>query len=208
MEATWSAPSAERIKYLSDDELRAFFDVIRANPKDRARKRDLAMFSLALAYGLRETEAITLRLEHINLPEHQLYIQRLKRRGKGGRWYDISEGNLRVLKSWLKERAKYTNARSNPWLFISQMSGSGHLSADRLYGAFKRYAAAAGIPGMYPHCLRFTCGVRLAKAGFSAFQIQSRLGHASVLSSAVYVQLGHPDRIEQDRRADEALRVL
>jgi integrase len=52
---------------------------------------------------------------------------------------------------------------------------------------------------------RHTAGVRLAKAGRNAFAIQKRLGHVSVLSTQVYVDLAGPDRRDEDRKDDEAM---
>lgn len=201
----WSNPTAETIKYLTDDELRRFFDEIKKNPKERTRKRDLCLFSLMLAYGLRQAEAKALRLENLNLNEKQIFIKRVKRQNSG-RWCNISEETLKIIKSWIKEREKTRFSKSNPFLFITQKSRREEgLSGDQLYFICRRYGKAAGIERMHPHCLRHTCGVKLAKAGFNAFAIRDRLGHSSVISTQVYVELAHPDSILRDQKMDMAL---
>jgi type 1 fimbriae regulatory protein FimB len=202
---SWNNPTAETIKYLTDDELRRFFDAIKKNPKNRVRKRDICLFSLMLAYGLRQAEAIGLRLEHLNLKENQIFIKRVKRQN-AGRWCNISEENQKYIKVWLKERDKSRFAQTNPYLFITQKSRREEgLSGDQLYFISRRYGKAAGIERMHPHVLRHTCGVKLAKAGFNAFAIRDRLGHSSVISTQVYVELAHPDSILRDHKMDMAL---
>lgn len=201
----WSNPTAETIKYLTDDELRRFFEEIKKNPKDRTRKRDLCLFSLMLAYGLRQAEAKALRLENLNLNEKQIFIKRVKRQN-AGRWCNISEENLKIIRSWVKERDKFRFSKSNPFLFITQKSRREEgLSGDQLYFICRRYGKAVGIERMHPHALRHTCGVKLAKAGFNAFAIRDRLGHSSVISTQVYVELAHPDSILRDQKMDMAL---
>jgi type 1 fimbriae regulatory protein FimB len=201
----WTTPTAETIKYLSDDELHRFFEAIKKCPKERIRKRDLCLFSIMLAYGLREAEAISLRLENLNLKESQIFIKRVKRQN-AGRWYNISEENQRYIKIWLREREKSRLAQVNPFLFFTQKSRREEgLSGDQLYFLCRRYGKLAGIARMHPHVLRHTCGVKLAKAGFNAFAIRDRLGHSSVISTQVYVELAHPDSILRDQKMDIAL---
>ena len=205
MNANWnSVPSSENIKYLTEDELRRFFAVIKANKKEIIRKRDLCLFSLMLAYGLRSAEAISLKLEHINLSERQIFVKRKKRKNYG-RWFNISDDNIKLIKSWLKVRARL---RPSPYLFLSAQTRQDEaLSADQLYFISRKYGNIAGIPRMHPHVLRHTCGVTLAKHNFNAFAIRDRLGHSSLISSLVYVELGGEDRINRDRKMDSALVV-
>ncbi len=202
---SWNSPTAETIKYLSDDELRRFFEAIKKNPKDRIRKRDLCLFSLMLAYGLREAEAVGLKLDYLNLKENQIFVKRVKRQN-AGRWCNVSEENQKLIKAWLKERGKSRFAQTNPYLFVTQKSRTEEgLSGDQLYFICRRYGKAAVIERMHPHVLRHTCGVKLAKAGFNAFAIRDRLGHSSVISTQIYVELAHPDSILRDQKMDAAL---
>jgi len=205
---TWQAPTGETIKYLTDEELEHFFSAIRKRSKPRLRARDLAMFNLMLYYGLRLEEVTLLRLEHLNLSSSQLFVTRVKGKTHRGRWYDLSHDNLVLLQAWLKVREQFKGAEKNPFLFVNQKSGEERpFSKQQLYGVTKVYAKLAGVPWVHPHAFRHTCGVRLARAGFNAFGIRDRLGHASVLSTQIYVELAGPDRAFQSARMDEALKV-
>lgn len=209
----WSGGSAEKVKYLTEPQVSRFFAAIEAVKDGVIRKRDLCLFNLMLSYGLRVAEVALIKLEHVHLMVEpaQVYITRVKRKrtkeGKEkprlGQWYDLSEKNETLIRSWLKARKTYPHAAESAALFITRESGT--FSAPHVYDSTIKYGRAAGIEGIHPHMLRHTCGVRLAKAGRNAFAIQKRLGHVSVVSTQVYVDLAGPDRHNEDRRDDEAI---
>lgn len=196
----------ETIKYLSDGDAAKFFKAVE---KSKYVKRDVCLFHLMLSYGLREAEAISIRLDDLDLNPNdpQILIRRVKqRKKKTGRWYDLSRENYRLIKTWLKEREKWPGARSD-YLFITQKSRGkyDHMSHEGLYGLVKKYGKEAGISEIYPHMFRHTTGARLARAGLNAFTIQRRLGHSNVVSSQLYVDLAGPDRKAEDERCVEAI---
>jgi len=209
----WAGGSAEKVKYLTEDQVSRFFTAVVAVKDDVIRKRDLCLFNLMLSYGLRVAEVALIRLEHVHLMVEpaQVYITRVKRKrtkdGKAkprlGYWYDLSEKNETLIRSWLKARKTYRHHDDSASLFITRESGT--FSAPHVYDSTIKYGRVAGIKGIHPHMLRHTCGVRLAKAGRNAFAIQKRLGHVSVISTQVYVDLAGPDRHNEDRRDDEAI---
>ena len=199
----WASGSPEKIKYLTDETVSRFFKAIEANADTQARKRDQALFTLMLSYGLRTAEVPLIRLEHLNLLVRpaQTYITRVKRKaGKPrlGRWYGLSEKNEAIVRAWLKSRRS-----DSEYLFPTRQSGQ--ISIPYLTNLTQKYAKAAGLQHLHPHMFRHTTGVRLARAGRNAFAIQARLGHVSVLSTQVYVQLASPDRHDEDRRDDSAI---
>ena len=67
-----------KIRYFSDDEIKKFFDAV----KRGKNVRDLLFFRFMLRYGLRPTEAVSIRLEDIK-PDlaHPIEIH-IKRMGK------------------------------------------------------------------------------------------------------------------------------
>ena len=78
----WTCGSPEKIKYLTDEQVSRFFKAIETNPDIQARKRDLALFTLMLSYGLRTAEVPLIKMEHMNLSVRpaQIYITRVKRK--------------------------------------------------------------------------------------------------------------------------------
>jgi type 1 fimbriae regulatory protein FimB len=208
----WSGGSAEKLKYLTEEQVNRFFTAVEAVKDEVIRKRDLCMFNLMLSYGLRVAEVALVKLEHAHLlvEPAQIYVTRVKRKrtteGKMkprlGQWYDLSERNETLIRAWLKVRKTYPHAADSDALFITRESGT--FSAPHVYDSTIKYGKAAGLR-VHPHMLRHTCGVRLAKAGMNALAIQKRLGHVSVVSTQCYVDLAGPDRHKEDRRDDEAI---
>jgi integrase len=206
MNKFWASQDQSKIKYLDDKEVERFFSAVK---KGKYAKRDSCLFHLILSFGLRESEAISIQLEDLNLDpiDPQILIRRAKQRNKkNGRFYDISRENYKRIKAWLKEREKWPGAKSD-YLFITQKSRSkyDHMSTDGLYGLVKKYGKEAGISEIYPHMFRHTTGARLARAGLNAFTIQRRLGHSNVVSSQLYVDLAGPDRKAEDERCEDAI---
>ena len=83
----WQYQDQATVKYLSDEEVSKFFAAVQ---KGKYVKRDLCLFHLMLAFGLRESEAISIRMEDLNLDPNdpQILIRRVKQRNKrNGRFY-------------------------------------------------------------------------------------------------------------------------
>ena len=168
------------IRRLQDDEVQQFFRAIRRRRRALFVRRDMCLFNLILSYGLREAEAAELKLTDIDLRRKTISIKR-KKQGQAQAYY-LSDENVQLIKDWLKRRKRLIGARENPFLFPSQVSGAkGHISVDQIYFVFRDYAEQARLKGGGgPHRLRHTCASKLAERGFSAFQIQRRLGHKSI----------------------------
>jgi len=211
----WIGSTGEKITYLSDEQVAKFFSAIEAQKDPIKRKRDLALFSLMLAFGLRCAEVPLIKLEHVRLRDYpersELYVTRVKKKKdkktglakpREGRWYNLSDKNRAVLVAWLKVRKKYKTAALSDAVFVTKETGT--FSLPHIYDSTVRYGKLVGLK-VNPHQFRHTCGIRLARKGLSAFEIKERLGHVSVLSTEVYVRLAGPDRLAADRRADEAL---
>ncbi len=211
----WTGGTGEKITYLSDDQVTKFFSAIEAQPDPIKCKRDLALFTVMLAFGCRCAEIPLIKLEHVRLKEYpersEIYITRVKKKKdpktglakpRDGRWYNLSDKNRAVLVAWLKVRKKYKTAALSDSLFVTKETGS--FSREHIYDSVVKYGKSAGFKAN-PHQFRHTCGIRLARKGLSSFAIQARLGHVSVLSTEVYVRLAGPERQAADRRADEAL---
>lgn len=211
----WTGSTGEKITYLSDEKVTAFFSAIEAQKDPLKRKRDLALYSVMLAFGCRCAEIPLIKLEHIRLREYpersELYVTRVKKKKdpktglakpREGRWYNLSDKNKAVLTAWLKARKKYKTAALSDSLFVTKETGT--FSLPHIYDSTVKYGLQAGLK-VNPHQFRHTCGIRLARKGLSAFEIRDRLGHVSVISTEVYVRLAGPERLAADRRADEAL---
>jgi integrase len=176
---------SERIKSLTEDELRALLERLPA---------DWRLFVEFLAHtGLRIGEAIALTWGDIDFGRRRVTVCRRYYQGSfappksryGRRDVPLADGMARRL--W--EFRKATLAADSAPLFPSKTGGV--LDASNVFSrVLKPAARAAGVPWAGFHTLRHTCATILFRRGLNAKQVQVWLGHHSpAFTLATYVHL-------------------
>ena len=157
-----------------------------------------AMVLVAVRHGMRASEVTGLRLEHVNLKEGWIRVERLKGSLTTVQSLDRHPGKpqldeVRALSAWLRSR----KPDGSDYVFNS--SHGGRLDRTSFFRLWRTLAAAAGLPRekWHPHVAKHTLGSLLARQNASAFIIRQRLGHKSISSSLVYANVN-------DRDADRA----
>jgi len=176
----------EKVKYLSNDEIKRFFNVIKS-------VRDRLLFNFLYHYGLRIGEACSIKLTDLHPQLIEIKIPRLK--GGIPRTYSISLQDAKLIKKWLKIRQEYPNAEGNQFLFITKRSLNGPISNINIQKAHDRYCRLADIEKAksHPHVWRHSCAISLLESGKDIFFIKSYLGHRSLQSSLVYLEIMPPE---------------
>ena len=160
---------------LDDAELDALMRVAR-----ESSPRDLALVTVMAYAGLRVSEAITLQWADVS---GRIFV----RRGKGGKQrYIPLHWRARDALANLHE----IQGMGNSYVF-SGISNNPHLSRRAASYIIERLCLAANIPKEKAHChaLRHTFAVRLLEAGADLRKIQLLLGHSSLSTTAIYLQL-------------------
>lgn len=171
------------LKYLSEDQLEAFFQAVR---KPKGVRDDLA-FSLCLYLGLRVSELVGIKLSQINFDGFQITINGLK--SGRIRTYDINGRLWKKLLRWLKERKEIDVKGRNQYLFPSRLYHDEHIEVQTLKSSFKQYLKRAELSEDFSiHSLRHSCGILRAKSGESAIAIMKWLRHRAISSSQVYFE--------------------
>lgn len=170
------------LKYLNEEELKRFFQVV-----DKSKnRRDMFMFRLIFFLGLRVGEAAKIQIKDLNLESHQLSIQALK--GGRLRTYDLNGKLCEKLDSYLKKRTKKAD-RKNPYLFPHPKRWDEPISAQVIKYRFKVYAENARLNSDFSiHSLRHSCGITHARNGKSAIEIMIWLRHRSINSTQCYFE--------------------
>src|SRR5215475_14292624 len=131
-------PAQRTIHFLTQDELRQLFKVIRS-------KRDKAIFLVAYRHGLRASEIGLLQRADVDVKQGRISIHRLK--GSISGMYPMQPDVVKAIRSYLRTRTD-----ESPYLFLSNRSVpisrymlyhlmGGHLSAGRAgIATKKRYA--------------------------------------------------------------------
>lgn len=148
--------------------------------------RDRAMLSLCYGCGLRSKEACSLELADWWRGRGLLQIRKSKT-GKS-RLIPLARGVEADLEGYLLEaRPELVKAHSPPRLLLSSR-GNG-LGYSTLYLSFQRLLSSAGLPLRGLHSLRHSLASHLTASGMASAQVGQLLGHKSLDSTQIYVQL-------------------
>ena len=142
--------------------------------------RDHLILLLMYRHGLRVSEAITLRRDHLNLAEARIWINRLKN-GLSVE-HPITGDELRAIK-------RYLNTRDDklPWLILSERGQP--LTRQAVNYIIRRSGERAGLGAVHPHMLRHSCGYYLANEGYDLRLIQDYLGHRDPKHTMQYTRV-------------------
>jgi site-specific recombinase XerD len=150
------------------------------NPKHRL------LLMLAYSSGLRVSEVVVLRRDHIDLSRKTVLIRSGK--GRKDRYTLLSDRAAAFVKDYC---ALYA---IEDWLFPGQ-GASAHLSVRSAQSIFDKALDKAGIqkPGLSIHSLRHTFATHLMENGTDIKYIQELLGHASLRTTERYTHVARRD---------------
>ena len=170
--------------WLSPDQAQ---DLLNSIPRSTIRgKRDVALVGLLLGCGLRRSEAVSLRLDQIQLREGHWVVADLY--GKGGRLRTVPVPGWckALIDRWLRASGVSEGlVFRRIWKNRTELSHG--VAPDVVWTAVKRYAKRIGVDHLAPHDLRRTCARLCHGAGGELEQIQFLLGHASVQTTERYI---------------------
>ena len=157
-----------RIVYLSPVQATALLDGARSD-----QNRQIYPFILiGLRTGMRKSEILAIRREHVNLDARSIYIPAAK---AGARTQPISTDLASFLTEYIDTLPKGT-----PWLFPSVGAEQGHTVDVRK--AFVRAVTAAGLDPqqVVRHTLRHTAITHLVQAGVDLPTVKRISGHKTM----------------------------
>lgn len=140
-------------------------------------------FKLLYATGLRLSEALALRPEHIDSQQGVIRVVG----GKGGkdRHVMLSPWLLRDLRAYWRVRKP-----GGPWLFPSRTDPSRSVCGRTVQKALEKTAARAGLEHhITPHTLRHAFATGLLDSGVDLRTIQVLLGHSDIRTTTRYLHM-------------------
>ncbi len=155
------------------------------------RLRDKAMLELLYATGMRVSELVALNLRDLNIEIDQVYCA-----GKGGRerTLPISKSAVTSLEEYL-DIARSQLARGNSQkidaLFLNHRGK--RLTRQGFWLILKNYANELGLSELTPHMLRHSFATHMINNGVDLRSVQLLLGHASLATTQIYMQVNNAE---------------
>jgi len=152
--------------------------------------RDRALLEILFCSGLRVSEISDLLPTSLDLGDD---VIRVNGKGSRERIIPIVSVQLRLaLQRWLEIRRRYyPNA---PLLFTNRMGR--RLSDQSIRSIIKKTALMSGAGKVTPHMFRHTLATQLLEQGVDLRHIQRLLGHSSITTTTIYVQVS--DRSQRE----------
>lgn len=150
------------------------------NPRYPTGMRNLCLLRLMLNAGLRASEVLNLRPEHLNCMSGKLVVKQGK--GKKDRILWIGEDDLALVQRWKEKRPQS--------LYLFPTLKGGRVSDRYLRQMVKRYAQRAGIDiDVHPHTLRHTFATDLYRQTKNIRLVQKALGHSDLSTTMIYTHI-------------------
>ena len=143
--------------------------------------------ALLYSSGIRISELQYLRYEDVSRKNMLLYIRETKSRTD--RYAILSKNALAIL-----TRYWFAAGKPKDFLFPGYHDRTKPVSKATISSAFKNQSKAFGIK-VTPHLMRHHFGTHMYEAGYDLLSIQKLLGHKSIESSTIYVQLANPNKM-------------
>jgi len=147
--------------------------------------RDRALMEAIYGAGLRIAEAVSLRVDELNLD--QAAIRVTGKRAKT-RWVPLPRLTVEWIDRYLKESRPKLAKANIATVFVGARGNP--LSRQSAFNIMRSHSIAAGLGAkVSPHTLRHTYAVHLLKGGADLRAVQELLGHASINTTQVYTHL-------------------
>jgi site-specific recombinase XerD len=159
-----------------------------AGRTEAARRRDNAIMELFYASGMRRAELAGARLADVDLAERTI---RVTGKGNKERLVVINRTAADAIKAYLQVRPR----SQDPCLFLGR--GGKGLTPQHVWRIFRAIYRISGVQKhASPHTLRHSFATHLVENGVDLETVRELLGHESLATTGVYLQLamGHKRR--------------
>jgi integrase/recombinase XerC len=149
--------------------------------------RDRLMLELLYGCGIRNSELVSIDLEHVSLGAEAILV---RGKGKKERFVPFGDAVKTALTAYLPARQLVLsqNRKTTAALLVNQRGG--RLTTRSVGRIIKKIAVAKGLsPDVHPHTLRHAFGTHMLEEGADLRAIQELLGHERLSTTQRYTQL-------------------
>lgn len=160
--------------------------------------RNRAMFETIYASGLRVSELLTLKINHVYFDQS---ILRIFGKGRKERLVPISDSALDWIKKYIDAgRAVLVKGRMEDNTLFLNKSGK-PMSRMGFWKILQKATKEAGIrKSVHPHTMRHSFATHLIENGADLRAVQEMLGHADISTTQIYTHLDRSHIEKQYRR--------
>lgn len=176
-------------KAFSEVEVQRIKDACFELETDIEQKRSIALVEFLLSTGCRIGEVSILKKNDIDLENRTALVY-----GKGCKErivYLNQISKMRLLEYW--DARKYDSEYAFAPLKHRPKQEKGNVSVSALEKSIHDLGKIAGIENCHPHRLRRTCATTAIKKGMSIIDVQRLLGHESMETTKIYLDLDDTD---------------
>jgi integrase len=167
---------------------------VRVRLQLEGRKRDLALFNLAIDSKLRGCDLVALQVDDVcaggRVRDRATVIQK-----KTGRpvQFEITEQTRSSIRDWVSEE----NLKSGDYLFPSRRRGQPHLSTRQYARIVHSWVESAGLDSSAygTHSMRRTKAARIYRKSGNLRAVQLLLGHTKLESTVRYLGIEVDDAL-------------
>lgn len=144
--------------------------------------RDRLAIALMLSEGLRVSECVHVRIEHLDLDNRTIFLQAGK--GQKDAYLPLNESLLPILRAYLQGQGHPHRG----YLFPSPRYPTRPISKRHIQARISAIAEEAGIERrITPHALRHTFATLLLAEGAPITDVQALLRHSKLATTAIYL---------------------
>jgi site-specific recombinase XerD len=148
------------------------------------------LFTLAYASGLRISELQALTVSDIDFDRKQVYV----RNGKNSlnRYSLLGNKTTELLRIYINVY------RPSSFLFYNRGDSTSRLGKDSIRRELRKLLVMNGIDAraVHMHTLRHCFATHLMENGTSIFHVMQLLGHASIITTMVYLHMQNLDKLQ------------
>lgn len=172
------------VTYLSPEEISRFLCNVEERATTKLVNRDLCLFKIGFATGLRISAIVQIDINDIDLKHNQI---RITEKGNHDDYVVFGENLKSQIVAWLSDREKYfKNVNSNAF-FVSQENN--RLSTRSVKDLIDKYVVGATDKKVTPHVMRHSCATNLYEKTGDIYLCAKQLHHKNVSTTQRYAEL-------------------
>ena len=188
----------QNVVYLTEDEIKKLLEHVSEKADPLFRNRDLAIITLAISTGLRETAVTEINISDINFANGSIFTT-----NKGEKSWHVYPNitALEYIKAWIRDREGILEGcdSNTDALFISRSRK--RMTAHTLIYMLNKYTDIFDKHITF-HKLRSTCATNLYKASNDLYLVAETLGHSDTKVTQRYTKLSDDRRREASSLMD------